>query len=134
MGVCMWSRQRWLVCAVLLATFSVTLWAQNNPPCAICDVLNSPAKKTPKPVAQTTTKNTVKPTTPKAEAKETKEAKKPEAPALSAAEVNALRDLVTAQQAQLEAQRQQLDQLKHQMQQVLDAVQQANSSTLKVTS
>src|ERR1041385_82905 len=108
----MQSRQRWLMCAVLLATCSAALRAQSNQPCAICDVLNG-TKKKPKPVAQTITKNISRPPTPKDEAKETKEAKEPEA-ALTAAEVNALRDLVTTQQAQLEAQRQQLDQLKYQ--------------------
>ncbi len=113
------------MCVVVLATCNVALRAQNNQPCAVCDVLKGYGKKKPMPVAQTTPKNTSK-ATPKAKAEDAKESA---APVPSVAEVNALRDLVAAQQAELEAQRQQLDQLKQQMQQVLDAVQQANSAT-----
>ena len=49
-------------------------------------------------------------------------------------DVKDLRDLVTAQQQQLEAQRQQMDQLKSQLQQLLDATQQANASAQNVRS
>src|ERR1700720_2929626 len=51
--------------------------------------------------------------------------------AVSAREVQELRDALAAQQQQMEAQRQQMDQLKSQLQQVLDATQQANALAQK---
>src|SRR5919109_427502 len=49
-------------------------------------------------------------------------------------DIQELRDLVAAQQQQLDTQRQQMDQLKSQLQQVLDATRQANSAAQKVES
>src|SRR5690349_4344354 len=123
----MQSRQRRLMFAILLATGSVALQAQSNQPCAICSVLKAPVKKIPKSVAQTTTKITPKTTVSKTEPK------KSEPRSLAIAEVNALHDLVAAQQTQLEAQEQQLDQLKQEMQQVLDELRQVTSSAQKIT-
>jgi hypothetical protein len=57
-----------------------------------------------------------------------KSKKKPAAPSFVQQDLKALRDLVTAQQQQLEAQHQQWDQLKGQLQQLLDATQQANTA------
>lgn len=68
---------------------------------------------------------TVAQTTPKAK-------RKPAAkPAVSAKEVQELRDALAAQQQQTEAQRQQLNALKSQLQQLLDATQQANAAAQK---
>jgi hypothetical protein len=53
------------------------------------------------------------------------------APTAVQQDVQALHDLVTAQQAQLEAQRQQLDQVRGQLQQLLDANQQATAAVQK---
>jgi len=55
-------------------------------------------------------------------------------PSVSQQDVKDLRDLVSAQQQQLEAQRQQMDAIKSQLQQVLEATQQANASAQKVQS
>jgi len=55
-------------------------------------------------------------------------------PSISQQDVKDLRDLVSAQQQQLEAQRQQMDAIKSQLQQVLEATQQANASAQKVQS
>ena len=49
------------------------------------------------------------------------------APAASQQDVQSLRDLVLAQQKQLESQNQQVQQLQDQLHQVLDAVQQSNA-------
>jgi len=49
-------------------------------------------------------------------------------------DLNALRQLVAAQQQQLENQRQQMDQIKSQLQQLLEATQQANSAAQKAQS
>ncbi len=54
--------------------------------------------------------------------------------AASADEVSALREVLVAQQAQMERQRQQMDQLKSQLQQLLDATQQANAAAQKAQS
>ncbi|HXM24073.1 MAG TPA: putative porin [Terriglobales bacterium] len=54
--------------------------------------------------------------------------------AVSADEVNALRNALTAQQRQMEQQRQQMDQLKSQLQQLLDTTQQANATARKAQS
>jgi hypothetical protein len=51
--------------------------------------------------------------------------------AVSADEVNALRNALAAQQRQMEQQRQQMDQLKSQLQQLLDTTQQANAAAQK---
>ena len=59
---------------------------------------------------------------------------KPAAPAASQEDVQALRDLVMAQQKQLEAQNQQVHQLQDQLHQVLDAVQQSNMTAQKLQS
>lgn len=55
-------------------------------------------------------------------------------PAASQADVQALCDLVQAQQQQLESQSQQVQQLQDQLHQVLDAVQQANANAQKLQS
>lgn len=63
--------------------------------------------------------------------------KKPTTPASAAAsqeDVQALRDLVMAQQKQLEAQNQQVQQLQEQLHQVLEAVQQENAKAQKLQS
>src|SRR5438552_18383998 len=49
-------------------------------------------------------------------------------------DVKDLRELVSAQQQQLEAQRQQMDAIKSQLRQLLDATQQANAAAQKVQS
>ncbi|MCU1270270.1 MAG: hypothetical protein JWN74_1564 [Acidobacteriaceae bacterium] len=54
------------------------------------------------------------------------------APAASQQDVQTLRDLVLAQQKQLEAQNQQVHQLQDQLHEVLDAVQQSNATTQKL--
>jgi TolA-binding protein len=54
--------------------------------------------------------------------------------AVSADEVNALRNALAAQQRQMEQQRQQMDQLKSQLQQLLDTTQQANAAAQKAAS
>lgn len=59
--------------------------------------------------------------------------KKP-APSAVENEVQALHDLVSAQQQQLQTQSQQMDQLKSQLQQVLDATQQASAAAQKAQS
>jgi len=56
------------------------------------------------------------------------------APAVSAREVQHLRDALAAQQQQMEQQRQQMEQLKSQLQQLLNANQQASASAQKVES
>lgn len=58
-------------------------------------------------------------------------ARKKPAPSAMEKEVQALHDLVVAQQQQLQTQSQQMDQLKSQLQQVLDATQQANAAAQK---
>jgi multidrug efflux pump subunit AcrA (membrane-fusion protein) len=55
-------------------------------------------------------------------------------PAASQEDVQSLRDLVLAQQKQLEAQNQQVQQLQDQLHQVLDAVQQSNANAQKLQS
>ena len=55
-------------------------------------------------------------------------------PAVSAQEVEQLKDLVTSQQKQMEDQHQQMEQLKSQMQQLVDAAQQANALAQKAQS
>ena len=74
-------------------------------------------------VAQTTT------TPPKK-----KRAKPAAAPAASQEDMQSLRDLVLAQQKQLEAQNQQVRQLQDQLHEVLDAVQQSNATAQKLQS
>ncbi len=61
-------------------------------------------------------------------------ARKKPAPSAVEKEVQALHDLVVAQQQQLQTQSQQMDQLKSQLQQVLDATQQANAAAQKAQS
>ena len=56
------------------------------------------------------------------------------APAASQEDVQQLRDLVTAQQKQIETQSQQMQELQDQLRQVLDSVQQANANAQKVQS
>jgi len=56
------------------------------------------------------------------------------APSASQQDVKDLRELVGAQQQQLEAQRQQMDAIKSQLQQLLDTTQQANAAAQKVQS
>jgi hypothetical protein len=65
-----------------------------------------------------------------------KKSAKPKSAKRTAADpgLSELRDLVAAQQQQLDAQRQQLNQLKSQLQQLLDATQQANAAAQKVQS
>jgi hypothetical protein len=63
-----------------------------------------------------------------------KRAKPAAAPAASQEDVQTLRDLVLAQQKQLEAQNQQVHQLQDQLHEVLDAVQQSNATTQKLQS
>jgi hypothetical protein len=58
----------------------------------------------------------------------------PAAAAASQEDVQSLRDLVLAQQKQLESQNQQVQQLQDQLHQVLDAVQQANANAQKLQS
>ena len=77
-------------------------------------------------VAQTTT------TPPKK--KRAKPAAAPAVPAASQEDMQSLRDLVLAQQKQLEAQNQQVRQLQDQLHEVLDAVQQSNASAQKLQS
>src|SRR6202166_2147186 len=77
-------------------------------------------------LAQTTT------TPPKK--KRAKLAAIPAAPAASQEDVQSLRDLVLAQQKQLEAQNQQVRQLQDQLHEVLDAVQQSNATAQKLQS
>ena len=60
--------------------------------------------------------------------------KKAATPSAVQQDVKDLRDLVAAQQQQLEAQRQQMDQLKGQLQQLLEATQQANAAAQKTQS
>ena len=59
---------------------------------------------------------------------------KQRAPRASEADLQALRDLVQAQQKQIETQSQQVQQLQDQLHQVLDAVQQANANAEKLQS
>jgi multidrug efflux pump subunit AcrA (membrane-fusion protein) len=77
-------------------------------------------------LAQTTT------TPPKK--KRAKLAAAPVAPAASQQDVQSLRDLVLAQQKQLESQNQQVQQLQSQLHEVLDAVQQSNATAQKLQS
>lgn len=56
------------------------------------------------------------------------------APAASQQDLQALRDLVSTQQKQIEAQSRQVQQLQDQLRQVLDSVQQANANSRKVQS
>src|ERR1700746_2961864 len=56
------------------------------------------------------------------------------APVASQADLQSLRDLVVAQQKQIETQSQQVQQLQEQLHQVLDAVQQSNANTQKLQS
>src|ERR1700688_2982619 len=77
-------------------------------------------------LAQTTT------TPPKK--KRAKLAAIPAAPAASQQDVQSLRDLVLAQQKQLESQNQQVQQLQSQLHEVLDAVQQSNATAQKLRS
>jgi len=56
------------------------------------------------------------------------------APVASQADLQSLRDLVAAQQKQIETQNQQVQQLQEQLHQVLDAVQQSNANTQKLQS
>jgi flagellar motor protein MotB len=66
--------------------------------------------------------------------KRAKPAAAPAAPAASQEDVQALRDLVMAQQKQLEAQNQQVRQLQDQLHQVLDTIQQSNAAAQKLES
>jgi Putative porin len=66
--------------------------------------------------------------------KRAKPAAAPAAPAASQEDMQALRDLVMAQQKQLEAQNQQVRQLQDQLHQVLDTVQQSNAAAQKLQS
>ena len=59
---------------------------------------------------------------------------KPKRKPVTAAEVEQLRDALTAQQQQMEAQRQQIDALKDQLQQLLDATQRATASAQQTQS
>ena len=63
-----------------------------------------------------------------------KKAKAATVPAASQQDVEALRDVVAAQQKQIETQSQQVQQLQDQLKQVLDSVQQANANAQKVQS
>jgi len=55
-------------------------------------------------------------------------------PAASKEDIQELRDIVAAQQKQIETQSQQLQQLQHQLRQLLDSVQQANANAQKLQS
>ena len=57
-----------------------------------------------------------------------------ESAAVSADEVNSLRNALAAQQRQMEQQKEQMDQLKSQLQQLLDSTQQANAAAQKAQS
>lgn len=72
--------------------------------------------------------------TASAKKKRAKSATVPAAAAASQEDVQSLRDLVLAQQKQLETQNQQVQQLQDQLHQVLDAVQQANANAQKLRS
>ena len=63
-----------------------------------------------------------------------KKAKAATVPAASQQDVQALREVVAAQQKQIETQSQQVQQLQDQLKQVLDSVQQANANAQKVQS
>jgi len=72
--------------------------------------------------------------TPPPKRKHTKPATVSAAPAASQEDVQSLRDLVLAQQKQLETQNQQVQQLQDQLHQVLDAIQQSNANAQKLQS
>jgi hypothetical protein len=71
---------------------------------------------------------------PAAHAQAAKKKRPAAKPAVTAQDVQQLKDLVSTQQKQMEDQRQQMDQLKSQMQQLVDAAQQANALAQKAQS
>jgi uncharacterized coiled-coil protein SlyX len=119
-------KKGWLVLLLLFTTWSSCLLAQSDSDCFACVVeKNSP------PASHLKRAKTPPPPEP-ASAAASSAAPAPAPAAPSNGEIQALHDLVAAQQEQLDAQRRQLDQLKAQMEQLLEANHAATAASEKV--